>query len=191
MRLFCAVELPGTLRAALAAAVAVLRRPVERAGVDVRWTPAENLHVTMWFFGEVPADAVAALQTALSRPIPQQPFWIGVGGVGVFPPAGAPRILWAGLREGAEALQHMYAALTARLATVGYTPDRDTFHPHVTIGRVRARPTRAGAAAMRQAHLADLGEHGRARVEALTLFQSRLSPRGAQYEPLQRVPLAG
>lgn len=191
MRLFCAVELPETLRAALATAVAGLRLPLERAGADVRWTPAENLHVTMWFFGDLPADAAAALQAALSRPIPQRPFGIGVGGVGVFPPAGAPRILWAGVREGADALQQTRAALAARLAGLGYTADRDTFHPHVTIGRVRARPTRAGAAAMRQAELADLGGHGRARVEALTLFQSRLSARGAQHEPLQRVPLEG
>lgn len=189
MRLFCAVELPDATRHALTGAIEALRTRAERAGVDARWTAGDNLHVTMWFFGELEEQAASALQAALAPPFREAAFEIRVGKTGAFPPSGPPRILWAGLEDGAEEMRRLHAALAARLAPLNYLPDRPVFHPHVTLARVRNRPTRAAGQALRQLALPDLGPAAVVRVGALTLFRSRLSPQGSRYEPLLRVPL--
>ena len=45
-------------------------------------------------------------------------------------------------------------------------------------------------AAVRRATAACTSDAGRCRIEAVTLFRSRLSSKGAEYEPLLRVPLS-
>ena len=81
-----------------------------------------------------------------------------------------------------------HAALARRLAPLGYLPEARAYSPHVTLARVK-EPGRA-ARAVRQALADDPADCGRTIAGALTLFRSRLSPHGAVYEPLLRVPLA-
>ncbi len=47
LRLFAAVDLPQDLRKRVGLCV----RTLEKCGADVRWTPVENLHLTLKFFG--------------------------------------------------------------------------------------------------------------------------------------------
>ena len=189
MRLFAGVELDERVRLACAEAARKLDEGLQRGRprLAVRWIPEENLHITLWFFGEV-ADARAVEITERLRIAWQIPsFALTICGVGVFPPRGPIRIVWLGVGTGAEEMSAIYRELTTRLAPLGLEPERRAFHPHVTLGRARestGSPQRARAALERH----DL-HAGTCEVKHLTLFQSRLSPHGARYEPLLRVPL--
>jgi 2'-5' RNA ligase len=190
VRLFIGVALDEPVR--LAAADVARRLEARLAGVardfKARWIPAANLHITVWFLGEVDDPAAAALVECLAAPLGMSPFELAVQGCGAFPKSGAPRVVWIGAGTGIQDMTAAHAALAGRLAPLGYAPERRAYSPHLTIARVK-EPGRA-TAAVRGALAADPADCGRTVVASLTLFRSRLSPHGAAYEPLLRVPLA-
>ena len=68
--------------------------------------------------------------------------------------------------------------LTARLSTIGIPPEDRPYNPHLTLARVR-EPAGLRAAAL----LDGLQTHafGHSTIDAITLFESRLSPKGPTY----------
>ena len=95
----------------------------------------------------VDADGVG-----LSR---RPPFDIAFGGVGVFPPRGAPRVLWIGVGGGARGADRAAATMVARGSPrPGVALEARPFHPHLTLGalagvarrRIAARALAARAA---------------------------------------------
>ena len=193
MRLFLAAAIPEHVQASAAAAARTLGDRLERSGgLDARWIPAGNLHVTVWFFGEVAAPAVPALEAALATPLPVPPFDVQVGGAGAFPSAGRPRVLWLGLGAPDGAFRRLYDAVAERLEPLGYESETRPFAPHLTVARVRpGGPARVHASLVHRAFEAVPADAGRFTVDALTLYESRLSPRGARYDARVRVPLQG
>lgn len=190
MRLFAGVELPPDVQVACATAARAVASRLDEDGVRtaIRWTPEQNLHVTLWFFGEVDGPGQGRIAAAMSAPSGVPAFPAVIGGGGVFPLSGPARILWLGLQRGAESFAALYRELGARVAPLGFPAERRAYHPHVTVGRVR-ETTRESArvrAVLRgittTPHTFD--------VRSITLFHSRLSPRGSAYEPLLRVPLS-
>jgi 2'-5' RNA ligase len=183
------VELDAAQRARCAKASADLeRRLAALRRFDARWVTSENLHVTLWFLGELNDAAAERVAEALRVPWAVEPFEMTIHGAGAFPPSGLPRIIWFGLSEGAAALEHAYRQLTDRLELLGYEPERRSFHPHITVGRIK----QADRVSSRQARdiLREYAVRaGSQHVHALTLFRSHLSPRGSRYEALLRVPL--
>ena len=190
MRLFVGLELDEPVRAAAAAVAERLQSRSLTVAPDfkARWVPGANLHITVWFFGEV-ADAPAArLVDHLGMPLGLSPFALDVRGCGAFPRSGAPRVLWIGAAEGTAGMINTHAALVERLAPLGYAPEARAYSPHVTLARVKD-PGRS-ARTVREMLAGEAADCGRMVVTALTLFRSRLSPHGATYDPLLRVPLA-
>jgi RNA 2',3'-cyclic 3'-phosphodiesterase len=190
VRLFVGLELDEAVRVAAAAVAARLESRVADLAGDfkARWIPGSNLHITIWFFGEVSDEAAAILFEQLRAPLGVPAFELAVRGCGAFPRSGAPRVLWIGTGEGTPSMVAAHAALADRLAPLNYRPEARAYSPHVTMARVKEPGRRARA--VRQALADEAADCGRTIVAALTLFRSRLSPRGAVYEPLLRVPLA-
>jgi 2'-5' RNA ligase len=181
VRLFVAIELTAPARAAIAAEQ---RRIAEAAtGTRFRLVPAERLHVTVAFIGEVSEARGADILAVMREDVEQAPFELEFAGVGVFPPHGSPRVLWLGLGAGASEILHLRDQIVQRLAAADMEL-RDRFSPHLTLGRWRGgrpsdrpRSLRAGSVA-------------RMPVEYVTAFQSRLSSSGPTYVPLARARLA-
>jgi 2'-5' RNA ligase len=186
VRCFVAVLLPEPVRARLAAAAAELRRT---AGA-VSWVRPENLHLTLRFLGSVEEAALGAIREALDEAgRATAPFALTLGGLGVFPTLRAPRVVWAGVRDGAASLARLHGALETALARRGVPSEGRAFHAHVTLGRVRdVRGGAALGAALAGRPPEPLGEVG---VEALHLMRSELDPRGARYSVLARAALGG
>jgi 2'-5' RNA ligase len=172
-----------------AAALAEAVEPLVSDALVVRWIPAENLHITLWFLGEVADGRVPALVAALDRPLALPSFDLRLGGLGAFPPSGVPRVMWVGIRDGAQSLATIHKELAERLHPLGFAAERRPFSAHLTIGRVKSARAGVRPRDLRR-QLSDFpAEAGVCRVQAITLFRSRLSPRGAVYEALLRVPL--
>jgi 2'-5' RNA ligase len=190
MRLFIGIDLPDAVAHAAAAITDRLRARVEREAREarLRWVPADNLHITVWFLGEVREPVVDPLIAALKPGLAVPSFDLRVAGCGAFPPSAAPRVLWLGLQSGREGLIAIHDRLRPVLAPLGFTPEERSYNPHLTIARVKDI-SRPDAAIVRRILAETTADAGGCRVDAVTLFQSRTSPHGAQYERLLRVPL--
>lgn len=182
MRLFVAVDLDERARAALAGSVGALRAHLESAGGHrahaVKWVDATHLHLTLHFLGEIDDRRVPAIVTALDEPLPMAPVDLSLGGWGVFPSRGAPRVVWAGVTAGADRLRTAHRLLDDRLQAVGLTLETRPLSPHLTVGRVKEPLGPAWrdafAAAAPPAPVS-------CRIDHCTLYQSRLSPSGPSY----------
>jgi 2'-5' RNA ligase len=188
--LFMGIELDDAVTAAAADAALDLKSRLGSVapGFTARWIDRANLHITLWFIGEVVDERAAAMTEALRSPFDVAPFRLDLAGCGAFPPSGAPRVLWIGTTRGIDAMRELHARVEQRLVPLGFQAERRPYTPHLTIARVKD-PGRAPGRVIRQAIAAVPAACGESAVNAVTLFRSRLSPRGAAYEPLMRVPL--
>lgn len=188
VRAFVAVEVPAEARAAVADLVASLG-PAAGGGA-VRWVRPDGLHLTLRFLGQTPLHRLAAV-SALLRDVGRRaaPFEVEVAGAGVFPTLRRPRVLWLGVRRGAEVLAALAGALDRGLEPLGWPPEGRPYTAHLTVARAEPGPPAAATAAA----LVEAAAGWRLawRVEELVLFESRLARGGAIYVPLDRVPLTG
>jgi RNA 2',3'-cyclic 3'-phosphodiesterase len=191
VRLFVAAEPSDEVRREAAACAARLRRRLDaaNAGHGLRWVPAENLHLTVWFLGEVSDARASAVIQSLAPPMTAPAFELHLAGCGAFPPSGPPRVLWIGVVLGVEQLARAHDEVGERLAPWGFAPEGRAYSAHLTIARVKEPPRGDARRAMRDAILAEPCDAGTCRVESLTVFRSRTSAHGAAYEALLRVPL--
>ena len=189
MRLFVAVELGENIVQRADELIRELRNRTANIAPRARitWPSPERLHLTIAFVGEVDDPRAAAIQGALAPPVQVPSFDLTIGGTGAFPQHGPPRVLWAGLEHGKEDLIALEDEIGGRLAALGIPRETRPYNPHLTLARVRE------PAGLRAARLFDGLEErrlGTTRVDAITLFQSRLSPKGPTYLALLRTPLA-
>jgi len=177
-RLFVGIGLPAAQQAVVAGLVARLRPLV--AG-PVSWTRPGNAHLTLKFLGETDSGRLPEIVKALGG-VAFAPFPLGVGGGGFFPSPARPRVIWAGLDEGAGPCRALAAGVDAALARIGLAAEARPFAAHLTLGRLRDA-SRGGDV---RAVLAVLGETvwPPAVVEAFTLYESTLGPQGPRYAPL-------
>lgn len=189
LRAFIAIEIPLDIQDAIQRQTARLRQTL---GSDlVRWAPAQNMHLTIKFLGEIAASHVDFLKQMLAREADAHPqFDLQIGGLGSYPTSRRPRILWVGLHApaGLAALQKSIEAGTSRL---GYEEEELAFSPHLTIGRVRQNISPADLSKIRAAmDNIQLGNIGTARVDSVHLIRSELKPNGSVYTKLFSAPLS-
>jgi RNA 2',3'-cyclic 3'-phosphodiesterase len=190
VRLFVAIEIAEDVTRAALALVRELRDRARRLAPRARisWTASERVHVTLSFIGEADAARAAAIVEALGRRCEHEPVTLGVSGVGAFPERGAPRVLWAGIDAGRDRVVEVQRLVEQRLLIAGIPPENRPFHPHVTLARVR------DAAGLRTPVLLEgleTASVGAFEARAVTLFESRLSPKGPAYVPMHHMELAG
>ena len=188
MRLFAGIEIDDTVRERAAAIAESASAAIDRA-LSIRWVPSQNLHITLWFFGEVPEPDAANILSVIDHPFLASSFDLHVAGLGAFPQSGIPRALWLGVKTGGDSLMRLHAELATRLRPLGLEPERRPLSPHMTLARVKGVLSGAPPREVRALWRDLPADAGSCRVNALTLFRSRLSPKGAAYEPLVRVPL--
>lgn len=191
IRCFVAILLDEEVRALLVAEIDQLR-PLSRA---VAWVPAANLHLTLRFLGELGEEKVAVAGEALREAAEATPdFALTLHRLGGFPGLERPRILWVGVAEGALEARTLQGRLAAALDRLGFGREERPWHPHVTIGRIfdQRRWRRDTSPELRTAVASAASRSfGGFRVVSVSLMRSDLSPEGARYSELARVPLSG
>ncbi len=177
MRLFVAVDLPDTPRAWAEQSAETLRARLSGSGGRVVWVGAAQLHLTLVFLGEVSEATGMEAAARLGLPLATPSFILRLGGAGIFPAAGRPRVLWLGVDEGRAALIRLQQTVTDRLEGLPYRRESRPYSPHLTIARFRDGGTPADRRAVDGA---SLGSSEPALVDHVTLYQSRLTPRGSE-----------
>ena len=167
-----------------------LRRLLTRLntmGRGVRPVAPEKLHVTLKFLGDTDESLLPQIRTLLAEIVPgRPPCDVRLIGVGAFPNAKRPAVIWIGLHD-AQPLCDIATELESKLEPFGFARERRPFQPHLTLLRLRSRPP--------EAMFDLLAEHGAtsygmARIESVELMQSELLPSGSRYTELLSVPLA-
>src|SRR5687768_16134652 len=137
-RVFCAVNLPGEIKALAAEQQGHLRAVAPQ--VRVSWERHEKLHLTLKFLGEIELPRVESLTRAAGRAAEGMgPFKLTVAGTGSFPPRGVPRVLWLGLEDPSGLLARLRARLEDECAGEGFPRESKPFRPHLTLARLRWR----------------------------------------------------
>lgn len=139
MRVFAGLwptpEVRQHLASALRTAVGVDPDAAPGRGPDgVRWTPAENWHVTLAFYGDLGEGRTEQLAGDLADVAAAgRPFELELTGAGVF----AHRTLWAGVGGAVESVHALVDGCRDAGEGVGARhDDRVRSRPHVTLGRV-------------------------------------------------------
>lgn len=184
MRAFVAIELPASVRVALAREQARFRA----VSVDARWTQPEGIHLTLKFLGNISAPQEAQVKDALSRMERFDAFTVRVQGFGFFPNAKRPRVFWVGLDAPAD-LARLAAQVESAMARLGFPPEDRPFKPHLTLARFKTPQPQQKLEARLAAKANPL--LGTFEVSEFFLWESRLLPGGADYHKIARFPPNG
>lgn len=179
MRLFFAIELTDPARRE----VDLLQKRLLRNHANVQWVRPENLHLTLKFLGEVEENRLPGLRQAAEEAAASfSPFLISLEGVGAFPGARHPRVIWVDIQEGRETVVRLARALEEACGRLGFPPEERPFSPHLTIGRGRSLSEPLSAPPFKT--------NEPIRVDRLVLFQSLLSSQGPRYTPVAVIPFS-
>lgn len=183
IRAFIAIDLSPEIRQKLEDISSQLRG--ELPSVPVRWVPAENVHLTLKFLGNVSVTNLTVLKDILKTEASNgSAFDISIGELGAFPSNRRPRVIWINVQAPSE-LEAVQRGIESETARLGYERETRPFSPHLTIGRV-SRNANAGQV-RRLGEVLDrytVGFLGAMRVRTIQLYQSDLSPAGAVYTQL-------
>ncbi len=190
MRAFIAIEIPEDARNAVAA----FGDRLHKRGLRASWVKPDRMHLTLRFLGDVAETPLSALRRTLGEAYRDaNATTLSVRGVGAFPSLRRPAVIWAGVQRLAGDLAALQQASEAGARTIGLPPEHQTFHPHVTIARIRDRHAAAEAAAllapcMEPNQEPEFGQEFKA--AKVVLFSSVLTPRGPIYQAIQEYLLA-
>jgi RNA 2',3'-cyclic 3'-phosphodiesterase len=183
MRLFVAVDIPAEVRQGLAS----LQDRLRHAQADVSWVRPENIHVTLKFLGETDEKRLPSIREALAGVARTgAPFSMEVVGVGSFG-GRVPRVVWVGVRDGAQPLTDLARQVERVLARLGFPKEKREFTAHLTLGRVRSPRNAQGLLAAVQEVREE--RFGTIAAKAFELVQSELRPSGSVYTTLERFSL--
>lgn len=184
MRLFVAVHIPEELKEQLTG----LQDTLKKAIVDVKWERAEKFHLTMKFLGEVPEENAGGVADAVARACAgMAPFKAVLGGVGGFPTANRPRVVWAGITEGSGELISLAERVDRELEPLGFPKEKRPFSAHLTLGRVRS-PQNLSALVKKMASCANV-ELGAFTVRSVEIMISVLGRGGSTYSCLRSISI--
>ncbi len=154
-----------------------------RTPTPIRLIGEQNLHLTLQFLGDTPAESIGRIEAALQPRLAACPcVSLEVSRFGCFPSPRRPRVVWAGLREPGVAhrdapadavrsgnprenrtaeparpgtLLRVYGEVCSGLAECGIRCETRPFQAHVTVGYVRREAENPGAAVRRFLECAD------------------------------------
>ena len=171
IRLFTALSVPDDV-------AETLRR--RQSGLPgAKWRTADQLHVTLAFYGEIDERRADDLAAELSRAATGGPFEIALSGVGAFGDAHRSHTLWAGV-QGGERLSVLAGRCRAAGERAGVAMERRDYRPHVTLAYLKPQtnPDRVGA--WITGH--NLLQSPPIRIDRFGLYSSVLTSDGSQYQ---------
>lgn len=135
IRAFIAVQFPDEIKSKFAE----IQRKLQASGADVRWVKPGKAHVTLQFFGETPLEKIEEIKSALGRVASAHgAFEVSVGGLGVFPNARRPKVVWIGIEKGADQMASLQRSVCEETKRLGLESEEREYSPHITLGRVRS-----------------------------------------------------
>jgi 2'-5' RNA ligase len=188
-RLFIAITIPDPIKARIKTTQDELRQSVR--GGAVRWTRPDQFHLTLRFLGNVEAPRIEQLIEAVRQTCQSaHPLELQAGGVGFFPAARSPRVVWAGVLDREERLLLVQQAV--QQATLTFTSEKPEAHfsGHITLGRIRDLRRQEVGTLIKAAERFSRTVFGEWTAHEIHIMSSQLSSQGAEHKVLAAVPFA-
>ena len=164
--------------------ITYIQRVLAEAGADLKFVEPKNIHITLRFLGNISLNMVEKIYESMKK-VEFEPFEVKIQGVGAFPSMRYPRVLWAGIREGADQLRSIFHKLEPQLRSLGFAPDPKGFSPHLTIARVKSGRNKTELARLLEENANY--EFGIVKANCLRLKRSDLTPKGPIYSTLREI----
>jgi 2'-5' RNA ligase len=179
-----AIEIPRTIQKKIEG----IQEDLKSSRADVRWVSPEKIHLTLKFFGNIDESKIDPIVKSIEGPTQTtSPFSLRIQGVGAFPHLRNPRVIWVGFVDGKDFLTSFQKQLERELKKIGFEPEERTFHPHLTLGRMKSSKGREELTGRMERHNEE--EFGDFQVERVVLFKSDLKPTGPIYTSLREIQL--
>lgn len=184
MRIFIAINLPAEAKQEL---VSYQKR---WKSLPVRWTPPENLHVTLVFIGWVTQKQVKRIVKVGQKLVQKHnPFSIKLHTICLGPPNKPPRMIWVEGERNKEVVQ-LKRGLEAALVKVDNTglnkKESRTYHPHITLGRINKKQWRK----LKQQPQINEKISIKVPVNSIEVMESELKRTGAEYSVVESAKLS-
>ena len=186
--MFLALQAPQEVREVL---VKIQQEVRERMPDSIaRWTRPEQFHLTLKFLGDVEVDRAEELESAIRQVTSNVGrFDVTATGIGFFPDAHRPRVLWAGVSNRGAQLANLFHLAQKACEAFTSVPGEKEFVGHITLGRIKklGRKDRHAPGTIVTVHKdAPLGNWT---IESVEIMRSELSAAGAVHETVASIPL--
>ncbi len=150
----------------------------------IRWISTDDLHLTLFFFGQISAQQVSAIQdTIFAIKDNLQSFSFVINATGIFYSERNPRVLWLGV-EKSDNLIALKNEIDQALASIGFFADKQPFVPHITVGRFASHQITTPQLINTINEMTSLKPIA-CEAQSVILYESILSPDGSQYKPIE------
>ncbi len=180
LRTFFAIDFDQTTRDFCAKVIKKLHNT--HKSKQLRWTPLENLHLTLRFLGQIETGTIQAitadLQTALNE---FNAFRLQFAKIDLFPNHEHPHTFVI-LPQQTPELFNLVAAIEPVVNAHSIHKQRRIYRPHITLARINGQFNLMPVTI-------DLQDAPCINVDNIVLMHSQTHPEGAVYEVMQRIEL--
>ncbi|RJP29779.1 MAG: RNA 2',3'-cyclic phosphodiesterase [Candidatus Omnitrophota bacterium] len=187
MRAFIAAQLPPAIKECLSET----QNQLKTSGADVKWVEKENIHLTLKFLGNIDQDSTPPIKEVLNSTAKEFiDFTFRISNIGAFPGLDHPRVIYAGIDEGADKIKELIISLENKLLKIGIPKEDKDPVPHITIGRVRSFHNISSL----KKQITGINPQQKAIIQKIALkeiflFKSELSSAGPLYEAIEGATL--
>jgi len=184
MRTFVSIEITDEIKARIEELADKLKLML----TPIRWVEKKNLHVTLKFIGWVKDEKVPSLIESIKTCAGGfGSFDVSFSGLGVFPSAKRPRVIWIGTTTGADRVKSLGECIESEVSKLGIREEEREFSPHLTIGRIKEKiDVKALNDFIESNKDIDLGSFT---VDHVSMMKSTLRRSGPIYEEIEKIKL--
>jgi len=147
----------------------------------VKWVEEENLHFTIFFFGEIDIDKVEKIVKLIeSNKNRFKNILVQIDKISFFPNEKHPRVIFLDISQGEIEMRNIYETLFPELSKV-LKIKKEEFIPHLTIGRVKDIIFEDDIKKLINETINIKPFY----LKKLTLFESKLTPNGPIYKSIK------
>ena len=147
----------------------------------VKWVEEENLHFTIFFFGEIDKREAERIESVINEKATLlKKFNVKLNGLSFFPNERRVRVVWIGVKEGSDKMKSIYSTLYPEFSRF-LKIRKENFIPHLTIGRAKFGLSDSEVKLLKERNLTT----SLFTIDRLILFESKLTPKGPIYTPLR------
>lgn len=159
----------------------------ELSDESIKWTDAENIHITLAFLGDTDEARIPVLDRMLAENCTGfGPFGLRLTGLGLFRNLRDPRIIWAGI-EDTRRIAELNGLVAAGLKKNDFPVEERPFSPHLTLGRIKRISDNEKLKSFVEANSGTFVQN--VQVKEVILFESVLKQTGPVYKTLGKFQL--
>jgi 2'-5' RNA ligase len=182
VRTFVAIEPGESLKMLLTDTIEKLKR----MGFKGNWTKPENIHLTLFFLGNLNMHKIVDIAYKMGERISGFPSFVyEVEKLGYFAQGDNLKTLWFGV-HGGKTLEGIYSEVKKSIIFNSIDVSKETFVPHITVGRIKRYPDHW------KALLESIDfEKIEVPVDSIGLYSSTLTKRGPIYKKMYTIDFEG